>query len=1104
LSDEKFKISITIDPGDSLGTAKRIEGALTKVAVATGDADGAIHRLQGSLDRSIRKMSAAETKTRDLAKANKAVATSADDAKRAINGWSQSLAKTTELGVKGTQKNIYDSYLAQQKQYNADRNAAYAEEARRNAASIAQTRGVYKTLMDQQRAYNADRNAAYAEQARREREQAKSLLGDLRSAGYEMIVVGAIFTRFGTNIIQSVGNVVGAAIDYERAFANVIRTTSDGSISVAALRQELIDLTSTLPVTFDELAKIATLGGQLGIAGSGIDEFTSVVARLTATTDLTADAAGTALGRFQALLGVPSEDFEKLASAILKVGVNSVATETQIVAISTQISSMADFAGYTAEQVVGLAGALASVGAAPELSRGTITRTFALISKAVAAGGSDLDEFARISGVSSEKFTAAFGTDKFSSIFRSFLANLGRMKDNGDNVVQVLNDLGISSVRDVPLLLRLSNATATVAKTAADASSAYLSGTELQKQYSIIAGTTAARIQILTNNITNLLATLGGSATGPLSDFVDQLSEAAKTLTDIFSTPIGQGFALFGLILTGIIGVLAVLLGSFAFAAGTFLLLSNALDKLSLSGAVSSATMDVLNGSMLGAGRAATVLAVAIKSIPFVAAAAGIELALSALTSVAKEAYGFDSINTSFATLIGSSDKLIQRIEQSGNVFAGFVNAGDSLPGTVDEFRLAVLAVDDQLATMVSNGYAEDAIRRIQSLMVTTGKSFDEVLTALPDTQKALEGTAEAAGTTSTEFLKTVEAESDFSALQASTASAIGLTVEEFDSLNDSLNNARDSFFSLSTIVQNATHDTVLSLKEVNDALANQLIASANWEKNVGILIGRGLDAGVVKQLADAGIEGQQLAQALVDNVNGEFDRFAELAPQAWGTGVEGITNTLLNNASLLQAASDISDEALNAMITALGQGDQAIVDTMAKYGIVLANNPLKLRVTTEEARNEVNQFLNRVAASGATVGVGIRAGGSGGASRGYVDRYAAAGGYIAGPGSGTSDSIPARLSNGEYVIRAASVQRYGTGLFDQLNRGVAKFARGGPVGGSSAPSSIGMGITELGPKSLSVMRDAVRQEMGLYLDPMGVARLANKGNRQLASQGAR
>ena len=51
-------------------------------------------------------------------------------------------------------------------------------------------------------------------------------------------------------------------------------------------------------------------------------------------------------------------------------------------------------------------------------------------------------------------------------------------------------------------------------------------------------------------------------------------------------------------------------------------------------------------------------------------------------------------------------------------------------------------------------------------------------------------------------------------------------------------------------------------------------------------------------------------------------------------------------------------------------------------------------------------------------------------------------GGYISGPGSGTSDSIPAMLSNGEYVISAKAVQAAGLPMLDRIN----KMSKGGPV----------------------------------------------------------
>jgi phage-related protein len=54
-------------------------------------------------------------------------------------------------------------------------------------------------------------------------------------------------------------------------------------------------------------------------------------------------------------------------------------------------------------------------------------------------------------------------------------------------------------------------------------------------------------------------------------------------------------------------------------------------------------------------------------------------------------------------------------------------------------------------------------------------------------------------------------------------------------------------------------------------------------------------------------------------------------------------------------------------------------------------------------------------------------------------------GGAVFGPGTGTSDDVPAWLSNGEYVVKASRVRELGVGFMDALNAG--RFATGGLVG---------------------------------------------------------
>jgi hypothetical protein len=59
-----------------------------------------------------------------------------------------------------------------------------------------------------------------------------------------------------------------------------------------------------------------------------------------------------------------------------------------------------------------------------------------------------------------------------------------------------------------------------------------------------------------------------------------------------------------------------------------------------------------------------------------------------------------------------------------------------------------------------------------------------------------------------------------------------------------------------------------------------------------------------------------------------------------------------------------------------------------------------------------------------------------------------AVGGSVTGPGTSTSDSIPAMLSDGEYVVRASSVDKLGTGFLNFINENgkLPGFAIGGAV----------------------------------------------------------
>ncbi|RAJ70284.1 hypothetical protein K378_01449 [Streptomyces sp. Amel2xB2] len=127
------------------------------------------------------------------------------------------------------------------------------------------------------------------------------------------------------------------------------------------------------------------------------------------------------------------------------------------------------------------------------------------------------------------------------------------------------------------------------------------------------------------------------------------------------------------------------------------------------------------------------------------------------------------------------------------------------------------------------------------------------------------------------------------------------------------------------------------------------------------------------------------------------------------------------------------------------------------------------ITITTNRVTNVVTNYVtSRKASKGATFGRNGSYWARGGHLPGFADGGSTSlvqdvqmfpqGGFVSGPGTGTSDSIPAismagmpyRISNTEYVIRADSVSKYGVPMLDAINEGrfvIPGFADGGMPG---------------------------------------------------------
>lgn len=917
---------------------------------------------------------------------------------------------------------------------------------------------------------------------------AQKAAAGLSTTRYALYDVAQTATIAGAAMLGLATATVGVAIAWERDFAQVIRTTGVTGDAVGALREDLVDLAQTMPVAFGDLAQIATLGGQLGVAESRIGSFTETVAKFSAVTDLTVDAAATAFGRLDALLPDVQGNYDALGSSIAKVGVESVATESQIVAISTQISSMGSFAGLTADQVVGLSGALASVGAAPELSRGTVTRLFTEMSQAVSEGGDQLEGFAKVAGVSSDEFASSFGTARFGPIFQSFIEGLDDTTRNGGNAVAMLDELGIKSVRDVPLLLRLAGAGTLLGDSFNDAAEGFANATELNRQYGIISETTAARLQVFVQNFMALLDAMGQSSLGPIGSTLDALSGFLGMLTDIASTPIGGFLAGLAIAFGAILGVLGLATGAMAlFGASTIGVQQGLAGIVAIAPTASARILGAGNAAGLAAGgmtasaTAARLLGAALRTLSVVGAIASLPLLADAFNDTMDQITGAATDAKGMIDEIFNDDFSGAFVQGLTTWSAGAARAAANLGLAGYDANRRLKDLDETIAGMASGGSIKEAQAAWEELSfqwVKGGGDLDALRAYMVDTTSALD--ASKAG-----------AESSAGGMDA-LGGALESIEQQAAEAKQELDLLRDAILQLNGAGISAEQASI----NFDSALTKLQEAAALAEGSLN-----GTDAASIslrQSFLDMNDVALQSATAIIEN-GGSMDE----AKEAYFRGRDAIIAARVAKGEDADAARAWADRVLGTA----AEAEAAIKGYSDEVNQVPGHKDTTLTNNAAVANSPVNEYVNNLLRIPRLRETYIVAHYSSTGESQVVrnpDTYSlnrAFGGPVYGPGTSTSDSIPARLSNGEWVMQASAVQKYGAGFMSAINSGrVPKFASGGQVGSSSSAPSMMGGVVELGPKSLKAVSQQVA--VNVMLDDVAISRASQSGDAKRRANG--
>ena len=366
-------------------------------------------------------------------------------------------------------------------------------------------------------------------------------VGDkIKGVGDKIAGIGqSLTTKVTVPIVSAFGASAKAAIDWETAFTGVQKTVDATSEEYDQLATNIKKMATETASSASDIAGVMEIAGQLGIEGvEGLTTFTKTMVELGDTTNLSAEEAATSLARFLNITGESSESVDRIGSAVVDLGNNFATSESEIVAMATRLASAGTIAGMTSTDILALAASMSSVGIQAEAGGTAMTQTISAMTAAVAdfeAGSTeDLEAIANVANMTAADFAKSWNEHPIEAI-QNFIAGLGTLDKKGENATLVLDELGMSGVRQANMLKSLSLASDVLADAITTSSEAYKENTALSAEAEKRYGTMAAKISQLKARITEVAIEIGDTLVPYIEKamtFIEDLVEKWKALDD--------------------------------------------------------------------------------------------------------------------------------------------------------------------------------------------------------------------------------------------------------------------------------------------------------------------------------------------------------------------------------------------------------------------------------------------------------------------------------------------------------------------------------------------------------------------------------------------
>lgn len=335
--------------------------------------------------------------------------------------------------------------------------------------------------------------------------------------------------------LQAIGEAfvgcVEDAIEFESAITGVYKTVDGTPEQLAAIADEVKDLSLIIPSTTTEIAAVAEAAGQLGIATEDVMSFTEVMINLGEATNLSSDEAASSLAKFSNITKMSADNYENLGSTVVALGNNFATTEADIVAMATRMASAGTLAGLTEPEILALAAAVSSVGIEADAGGSSMSTLLSKITLAVETGSEELEQYASVANMTSEEFQRVWGENAVDALY-AFIAGLNDTERNGASATAILDEMGITEIRLSNAVKALASNHEGLAGAVQLANAAWVQNTALATEANTRYSTLESKLAMTENAQTNLSIAIGEVFAPTVADAAEVWANMLNGVTD--------------------------------------------------------------------------------------------------------------------------------------------------------------------------------------------------------------------------------------------------------------------------------------------------------------------------------------------------------------------------------------------------------------------------------------------------------------------------------------------------------------------------------------------------------------------------------------------